>query len=433
MVRVSIEDRGIFQLLVPCPMRQLLITVSECQACPYHGGITKEHHHFPDDSYVTGYIECRYIDEMAQKHYDRGWVLVGQGLYNQSAWEWREALRLKPDVLDQDIQRLSGKVAAGPVSVKDRLLLAHLLYVRGDYDAAIEQLNILIAAEPDHSEAHWVCGLLYLSQEQWDNAQRAFDRAQQFEPIYRVQRHLVMAEAFCRQDQLDAALQQCREALALSPEAWQRAQAHATAGLVHHRRGALEEAIVAYREAIRLDPMSSARMNLAAAFFDHSRYREAERTMPPAVPYLSWALMYDRLHALPDSVGRRFLLGAYYHQAGLLQEAIRTFHEALQLRPDFPHPHLPLARAHQARGEVAEFHHHMGSYHRLRGELDAAITEHREAVHLKPSWAMARFHLALVYRVKGLMGEAVSELREAARLDPGNAEFRRELEALLAG
>jgi hypothetical protein len=25
----------------------------------------KEHHHFPDDSYVTGYIECCYLDEMA--------------------------------------------------------------------------------------------------------------------------------------------------------------------------------------------------------------------------------------------------------------------------------------------------------------------------------------------------------------------------------
>jgi Flp pilus assembly protein TadD len=73
----------------------------------------------------------------------------------------------------------------------------------------------------------------------------------------------------------------------------------------------------------------------------------------------------------------------------------------------------------------------MGSYHRLRDELDAAITEHREAVRLRPTWARARFHLALAYRVKGLMAEAVTELREAARLDPGNAEFRRELGAFL--
>ncbi|MFQ5657780.1 MAG: hypothetical protein ACE5G5_09585 [Candidatus Methylomirabilales bacterium] len=63
-MRLSIEDRGIFQLLVPCPMRGLLVTLRECQACPYHGGTVKEHHDFPDDSYVTGYIECRYIDEV---------------------------------------------------------------------------------------------------------------------------------------------------------------------------------------------------------------------------------------------------------------------------------------------------------------------------------------------------------------------------------
>ncbi len=431
-MRVSIEDRGIFQLLIPCPMRQLLITVPECQACPYHGGITKEHHHFPDDSYVTGYVDCRYVDQMTRAHYDRGWALMGQGLYNESAGEWREALRLKPDVLDEDIGRLSRSLAATPARVKDRLLLAHLLYVRGDYEAAIGELTTFIAAEPDHAEAHWVCGLLYLSQEQSDKAQRAFEQAQRFEPAYRLQRHLVMADAFCRRGQWDAALQECLEALALNPEAVQQAQAHAIAGLVHHRLGGLGEAIAAYREAIRLDPTSSARMNLAAAYFDSSHYREAERARPPAMSYLSWALMYDRLHPLPDSAGRRFLLGAYYHQAGLLEEAIRTFNEALQLRPEFPHPHLPLARAHQARGELAEFHDHMGSYHRLRDELDAAITDHREAVRQRPTWALARFHLARAYRVKGLTAEAVSELREAARIDPGNSEFRRELETWLA-
>lgn len=47
---LSIEDRGIFQLLVPCPMRAISVTLPECEACPYHGGTVKEHHHFPDDS-----------------------------------------------------------------------------------------------------------------------------------------------------------------------------------------------------------------------------------------------------------------------------------------------------------------------------------------------------------------------------------------------
>ena len=67
MARLSIEDRSIFQLLIPCPMHELLITVPECQACPFHGGITKERHHFPDDSYVTGFVDCRYTDEMAEE------------------------------------------------------------------------------------------------------------------------------------------------------------------------------------------------------------------------------------------------------------------------------------------------------------------------------------------------------------------------------
>jgi hypothetical protein len=66
MARLSIEDRSIFQLLVPCPMHGLLITVPECEACPFHGGLFKERHHFPDDSYVTGYIECRY-ERMAEE------------------------------------------------------------------------------------------------------------------------------------------------------------------------------------------------------------------------------------------------------------------------------------------------------------------------------------------------------------------------------
>lgn len=66
MARLSIEDRSIFQLLVPCPMHGMMITVPECEACPFHGGLFKERHHFPDDSYVTGYVECRY-EKMAEE------------------------------------------------------------------------------------------------------------------------------------------------------------------------------------------------------------------------------------------------------------------------------------------------------------------------------------------------------------------------------
>lgn len=71
-MRLSIEDSGIFQLLVPCPMRAISVTLPECEACPYHGGTVKEHHHFPDDSYVTGYIECRYIDESHSEREGKG-------------------------------------------------------------------------------------------------------------------------------------------------------------------------------------------------------------------------------------------------------------------------------------------------------------------------------------------------------------------------
>ncbi len=65
MARLSIEDRSILQLLVPCPMNGLMVTLPECQACPFHAGLFKEHHHFPDDSYVTGYVDCRYAEKNA--------------------------------------------------------------------------------------------------------------------------------------------------------------------------------------------------------------------------------------------------------------------------------------------------------------------------------------------------------------------------------
>jgi tetratricopeptide (TPR) repeat protein len=429
-MRILIEDRGIFQLLVPCPMRQLSVTLPECQACPYHGGAVKEHHHFPDDSYVTGTIECRYVDEKVRVHRDLGWSLLRLGRYNESAGEWREALRLDPTALDQNLHAQVQAVDADSEAVAQRLPLAHLLYVQGKPEAAIAQLRAVLARVPEHAEAYWVLGLHCLSLDRWDEAEAAFAEATRLQPVYGIQRHLALAEARYRRDDLDGAHQGAQQALASHPAPWQAAQAYATIGLIHHRGGDLGAAITAYRQALELDPTSVARVNLCAAYFDSRRYAEAERTRPSAMPYLSWAVMYDRLHPLLDSAGRRFLLATYYYQAGLVEDALRANHDALKLAPDFPHPHLSLARLEKARGNPAEAHDHQGSYHRLRGEADAAIREHGEAVRLKPNWAEARYHLGLAYRGKGLVAESIGQLREAARLDPSNPLYRQGVETL---
>ena len=122
---------------------------------------------------------------------------------------------------------------------------------------------------------------------------------------------------------------------------------------------ALEKAVKALREAIRLKPdFAYAHANLGVALMRQGKLDEA--------------IAEDReaLRLRPDDAATRFNLGTALGRQGKLDEAIAEYREAIRLQPDYAHAHSNL-----------------GLVLAAQGKLDEAIAEYREAIRLQPDFS----------------------------------------------
>jgi len=67
----------------------------------------------------------------------------------------------------------------------------------------------------------------------------------------------------------------------------------------------------------------------------------------------------------------------------------------------------------------------------VAGRLDEAIDQYREALRLKPDYAVAHNNLGNALVSRGSSGDALQHFREAVRLDPSNAEAHYNVGSLL--
>ena len=118
--------------------------------------------------------------------------------------------------------------------------------------------------------------------------------------------------------------------------------------------GAPEEAVVAYRNAVREDPThADAQINLGRMLYERGEYAAAERAYRAAIEA-------DSEHAT-----------ACYNLAILLEdtnrrdEAIEAYRDALRLDPDFADAHYNIAGLYEASGRTQLAIRHLKNYRRL--------------------------------------------------------------------
>jgi serine/threonine protein kinase len=156
------------------------------------------------------------------------------------------------------------------------------------------------------------------------------------------------------------------------------------------RLGLVDEAIVEYKKALRIDPEDEAvHINLGNALQTKGQideaimeYREALRINP------EYAEAHDNLGLVLDTKGQ-------------IDEAIMEHREALRINPEY-----------------AEAHVHLGEALRKKYLFDEAIMEYREALRINPEYAEAHFNLGDALNIKHLFDEAIMEYREALRINP---------------
>lgn len=190
--------------------------------------------------------------------------------------------------------------------------------------------------------------------------------------------------------------------------------------------GRYEEAIQAYKEAIRLKPDYAAYNNLANTYYELGRYEEAIRAIQQAI----------RLE--PEHAGGYYNLGNACDELGRYEEAIQAYKKAIRLKPDYANAHFGLGIANYNSGryqeaiqayrqaislkpDFAEAHNSLGNVYRELGRYEEAIQAIQQAIRLKPGFAKAYMSLGLIYNELGRNEEAIQSYEQAIRLKPDDA------------
>jgi tetratricopeptide (TPR) repeat protein len=175
-------------------------------------------------------------------------------------------------------------------------------------------------------------------------------------------------------------------------------------GLAYAERGALEEAMAHYREAVRINPnYAKAYVNLGSALLVQGRVDEAIGSLREAVR------LAPTLSAAQNNLG--FALA----REGQNGEAIEHYREALHISPGMANAHNNLGNALMAEGQTVE-----------------AIKEYREAVRINAGYTEAEYNLAIALAQAGQMEGAIDVLNVVIQREPNNVAIESSLAWMLA-
>jgi len=160
-----------------------------------------------------------------------------------------------------------------------------------------------------------------------------------------------------------------------------------------YHEGKQEQAIAAFREAIRIRPnYVAAHAILGAALKDQGKLEEAI------------AEFREAIRIQPDFAVACYVLGDALLEQGKLEEGIAALRDAIRLQPNN-------ALAHNGLGVALS----------KQGKLEEAITAYREAIRIQPDDADAHNNLGAALRDQGKLEEAIAEFRQAIGIEPEDA------------
>jgi len=152
--------------------------------------------------------------------------------------------------------------------------------------------------------------------------------------------HLAAGEAALNRNDLAAAEQAFRNALALDPKS---AQAHFGLGNVLVRQGRLVPAEESYKAALALDPnLAVAHANLGVVYYQMGDLKKAAQSYEAA------------LRIKPDDAETLYLLAGVRLQENDLAAAEPLLLKARDLKPDLPEVYYGLGALYKLKGQKAE-------------------------------------------------------------------------------
>jgi predicted O-linked N-acetylglucosamine transferase (SPINDLY family) len=260
------------------------------------------------------------------------------------------------------------------------------LQQQGQLEPAIELLDVVIARNPEHVQAHYKRANALNGLGRWDAALAGYDQAIARDPAF--------ANAYCNRGTVlehlqrwDDALASYERTLALNPT---DALAYYNRGSVLKQLGRFDEALASYQQAIALQSdYVEALINQGTVLVDLQRFAEAVAS-------------YDRAIELRPVYAEAFMgRGTALMNLMRTEEALASYEQAIALKADY-------AEAYINRGNVLELLH----------QSEAAVASYRKGIALKPDYAEAYRGLGASLVQLKRFDEAVASYDRAIELKP---------------
>lgn len=231
------------------------------------------------------------------------------------------------------------------------------LYAKGDYKGAAEAYQRSVESDPKFARGYVELGAAYRGLEDYAQAEKAFSKAVSIE------------EDSCAQCGL---------------------------GMVYHLQNRNREAEAALKRAIDLNPADECAFHeLGSLYYDEKRYPEAIQAFLTEI-------------TLRPRAGSYHFVGNSYRFTDKFEEALKAYHDALRLNPEYKRVFVDLGHTYNGLGRHAE-----------------AIEAYRKAIKAYPDDVNARVSLGLTLLRQGDAQAALEQYQIIEKLDPQRAETLR--------
>ncbi len=369
----------------------------------------------------------------AREHNNRGLAQLKQGLLQEAATSFREAVSIAPNYAKAhgnlgnvltELGELPEAVASCRQALKiDRLnTIAHnnlgnALRRQGHLQDAVASYRNALAIDGHYAMAHYNMATTLVELEKPDAAIKCFQRSLKAKANF-VEAHVGLGSLLQSLNRLEDAESSFREALRLNPDEsgtrvnlgnvlrgqglLDNAEYKAHACEIFRRAGNIDEALAAGRAAVDQAPTSPGPLNnLGLALQDGGDLAEAEACFRRAI------------EATPQYVRAHHNLGIVLRLQDRLEEAALAIDDALGMKPNYP----------QALNTL-------GVIRKLQHRYEEAVACLQRALSLRPEYPSALLNLANVLSETGHDDQAQDRLRAALRLKPDYPEALHDLGAM---
>jgi cytochrome c-type biogenesis protein CcmH/NrfG len=196
--------------------------------------------------------------------------------------------------------------------------------------------------------------------------------------------------AYIHLNRHNEAVEAYRQAIRIDPN---HAFAWNNLGVIYKNLNRFNDAIEAYRQAIRIDPENAAWYNLGGAYKELNRFNDA-------IEAYRQAIRID-----PENAAVWNNLGAVYVDLNRHNEAVEAYRQAIRIDPNHAFAWYGLGCAY---GELNRF--------------NDAVEAYCQAVRIDPRNAEAWYGLGVAYSLSGDMTGALVAVGELRRFDPARAD-----------